>query len=193
MCVHESRIESECRHEPDHVHCAYCGTVRVSISPRFIANPRNGATVQHGFLYDSTITIHRSQRLRTLCSTVLRELAPSPLLHIEGFGPPVDRKQLPNLLPLLLGDNIHFAKTADLLHDAVDWLIATVCGDVCDGCVPCVVRLLLLQSGRYPSFTFGSRIITIASSYTHTYTSPPPHTHRPAQEKPSSKWQPCHS
>lgn len=68
----------------------------------------------------------RSQRLRMLCATALRELAPSTSLHIDGFGPPIDREQLPTVLMLLLGDNMHFANTPALLPDVVEWLVGTV-------------------------------------------------------------------
>jgi len=52
-------------------------------------------------------------------------LAPSSTLHIDGFGPPVDREQLPTVLMLLLGDNMHFANTPALLPDVVQWLVGT--------------------------------------------------------------------
>lgn len=57
---------------------------------------------------------------------MLRELAPSTSLHIDGFGPPIDREQLPTVLTLLLGDNMHFANTPALLPDVVEWLVGTV-------------------------------------------------------------------
>ena len=63
-------------------------------------------------------------RLRLLCSSLLRTLAPSRNINIEGFDPPVDRRHIPLLLPVLLGQGVQFFMMAQCLPQVVQWLVA---------------------------------------------------------------------
>ena len=62
-------------------------------------------------------------RLRLLCAYVLRENGPTPSLRIESFDPPLDRKQIFMVLPLMLatGNRKIFKKHFDQI---VKWVIA---------------------------------------------------------------------
>eukprot|EP00041_Stephanoeca_diplocostata_P027867 m.777511 g.777511 ORF g.777511 m.777511 type:complete len:811 (+) comp23265_c1_seq6:330-2762(+) len=63
------------------------------------------------------------RRLRLACLCALQELAPSSVLKISDFGPPVDREQLPLILTLLQGDNVHFQDMDKLLPEVLQWLL----------------------------------------------------------------------
>eukprot|EP00040_Diaphanoeca_grandis_P009264 m.48195 g.48195 ORF g.48195 m.48195 type:complete len:804 (-) comp20688_c0_seq1:131-2542(-) len=62
-------------------------------------------------------------RLRIFCLAILQELAPSRMIKVDGFGFPIDRDQIPFLLPVLLGDNMYFSNMEKLLEDIIQWPI----------------------------------------------------------------------